>query len=206
MAIVVGVLVIAYAALVVVVIARQSPGSHDAGRHNEARTTQVVDSLVFSPSGPMQHPSIVEGARGDELASPPEVTEDTGHGWVASKPGPHEAGQYEGARSPESNKAVDADRAIALYVQGRSIAEVAALLGCGRKAVARVLREAGVVRDQRGGKRLDAEEIRRRYEAGASIGGIARALGASHGGVADALDRAGIPRRPRDPRPLQPGT
>jgi transposase len=104
-------------------------------------------------------------------------------------------------RPPAPRPVVDTERIIELYRQGHTQKAVAAIVGCSRKAVVRVVRQAGVVR--RGYMpRLDLEEIRRRAEAGQTLAEIGHAIGASSTGVRYAMVRVGIPRRSagRSPR------
>ena len=76
---------------------------------------------------------------------------------------------------------MDTERIIEVYRQGHGQEATAAIVGCSRKAVVGVVREAGLVRSQGYVPRLDLEEIGRRAEAGQTLAEIGHAIGAKIG-------------------------
>jgi DNA-binding CsgD family transcriptional regulator len=141
--------------------------------------------VPFAPNATVPLAEIPDGTPLTEIAARFGVTVTVARRWITAE-GLAPLTRRPGARRP---RAFDVARVVALYLERRTQAQIAAELGCGVTTVGAYVREAGVGR--RALPRLDDDAIARRYRAGESLAEIAAALGASKSGVSHALDRAG---------------
>ena len=104
----------------------------------------------------------------------------------------------------------DRNHAIKLYLSGKSIKQIAIMLGTSAWPVANAVKKAGVSRTlsearmnhfAKGGvpsverKDIPVDEIVRRYESGESANALAHAFGASHQAIRERLQVAGVAYR-----------
>lgn len=91
---------------------------------------------------------------------------------------------------------VDTDNLVSLYQSGKTVKEVAEILGIGKTTVCRRLRDAGI--KTRGVRlELDVDKILALYNSGKSVKAIAKEIGADRPAVIRRLKEAGITPRGR---------